>query len=374
MECSKALRKLRWRVARSGLGALLLGASTALFAQGNVRFQKLKHDFGEVREENGPVSTIFSFENAGARPVKLLSVKATCGCTTPVWSRDSVLPGSQGFVKVEYNPLGRPGVFSKEILVETDASPQYITLTIHGKVTPRPKGPVDFYPFEEGAIRFRTNHLTYGTIYAEDTITQSTILYNQGKKPIQFSKSKSKIPPHLKPTISKSTLAPGDTLTLSVTYVASLKQDWGFAFDHLFLATNDPDRPMKRINISAEIKERFAATDRATAPSLSIPKTEIHLGEVVEGEMPVATFLFKNTGKGTLAVRKLSAACSCITVESDKLLEPGETGEIRLRFNSRGRIGEFEKDAVLICNTPNQPETILQVTGTVVRPQNPQED
>lgn len=349
---------------------LLLLLVKLSFAQGTAKFEKTRFDFGEIKEETGLASTIFAFQNTGSKPIKLLSVKATCGCTTPIWSRDSVMPGSSGFVKVEYNPMGRPGIFAKEILVETNGSPSHISLTIHGKVTPRPKGPVDFYPFEEGNLRMRTNHLTYGSIYKDDTITQSTILYNQGSKTIQISKSGSKAPSHLKPRLSKTTLAPGDTLTLSVTYIASLKKDWGFAFDNIFLSTNDADRPMKRINISADIAERFSAQDRAQAPNLSLTKTEIDLGNVVEGTMAKAEFEIKNTGKSDLITRKLSAACTCIEAKSSGTIAPGETGTVTLIFNTRGRVGEFEKDAVLITNDPDHPVTTLNIKGMVVREDN----
>jgi hypothetical protein len=346
---------------------VMLVANLPVFGQGRIKFEKTRHDFGEVKEENGLVGIVFEFTNEGSKPLKVLSAKASCGCTTPVFSRDSILAGEKGKIKVEYNPMGRPGIFNKDILVETNGSPEFVTLTIQGKVTPRPKGPIDFYPFEEGAIRFRTNHLTYGSIFVGDTVTQSTILYNQGKKAVQFSKSGSKVPGHLKPKMTKTTLAPGDTLTLWVTYIASLKKDWGFAFDNIYLSTNDPDRPMKRLNISAEIHEKFNPAEKANAPNLSLTKTLIDLGEVKEGDMPIAAFEFKNTGKSPLMVRKLSAACSCIEVTSNKVLQPGESGEIKLRFNSRGRIGEFEKDAELICNDPNQAVTSLQIKGTVVR-------
>jgi hypothetical protein len=347
--------------------ALPLFFSYAALAQGHAKFAKTRHDFAEIKEETGLASTVFSFENTGTKPIKVLSVKATCGCTTPIWSRDSVMPGSSGFVKVEYNPLGRPGVFAKEILVETDGSPSHISLTIHGKVTPRPKGPEDFYPFEEGSIRMRTNHLTYGSVYDDDTITQSTVLYNQGTKTITFSKSSSKVPNHLKPQLSKMSLAPGDTLTLSVSYVAGSKKDWGFAFDNIYLSTNDVDRPMKRINISADIAERFSAADKAMAPHLSIAKMEIDMGTITDGDMPKAIFEVQNTGKSELIVRKLSAACSCIEAVSSGPLGPSEQGTITLTFNSRGRIGEFEKDAILITNDPNQAVTTLLIKGKVVR-------
>lgn len=355
---------------RRNLGLLLWGlllSFTSAIAQGQAKFVKTRHDFEEIKEENGPTNTLFTFENAGNKPLKIISVKATCGCTTPIWSQDPVAPGSSGFIKVEYNPMGRPGPFAKEIVVETDGSPSHISLAIHGKVTPRPKGPADFYPFEEGAIRMRTNHLTYGTIYEDDTVTQSTVLYNQGTKPITFNKGNSKVPAFLKPKLSKPTLAPGDTLTLAITYIASLKKDWGFAFDNIYLATNDADRPMKRINISADIAERFTAAEKAQAANLTLSKTAIDLGEVTEGAMPVATFEVKNTGKSELVVRKLSAACSCITVQGFEPLAPGESGTVTLTFNSRGRVGEFEKDAVLITNDPQQAVTNLQIKGKVNR-------
>lgn len=344
-----------------------LGAFLSVSGQGRAKFSITRHDFKEVKEELGPVHTVFSFENAGTGPLRLKSVKASCGCTTPVWSRDSVPAGSQGFVKVEYNPMGRPGKFDKEILVETDGNPQFISLSIHGTVTPRPKGPEDFYPFEEGALRFRTNHLTYGNILHDDTITQSTILYNQGKKPIQFSKSGSKVPSHLKPKMSKSTLNPGDTLTLWVTYIASMKKDWGFAFDNIYLSTNDADRPMKRLNISADIKEHFTSEDRRNPPNMNMPKTSIDMGQIKEGEMATVNFEFKNTGSRTLQIRKVHAACSCIELEAERSLEPGESGNVRLTYNTRGRVGEFEKDATVICNDPDKPEILLQIKGTVVR-------
>lgn len=348
-----------------GLGMVLLLAQGALQAQ--VKFERTRHDFGEIKEEAGKVSTVFAFQNGGGKPVRIVSVKATCGCTTPVWSRDSIPAGESGMVKVEYDPLGRPGPFAKEILVETDGSPSHVSLFIQGKVAPRPKGPEDYYPFDEGSLRMRSNHFTFGTIYHDDTVTLSTVLYNQGKKPLQFNKSASKVPTFLKPRMSKTTLAPGDTLTLWVSYVAPLRKDWGFLFDNIYLATNDEDRPMKRINVSATVAERFTAAHKAAPPRLALAKSSFEFGQITEGEMPTATFAIKNTGKSPLLMRKLSAACSCITVTGFKSLAPGESAEVTLQFNSRGRIGEFDKDAVLITNDPAEPSITLQISGTVVR-------
>lgn len=337
------------------------------FSQAKIKFELTRYDFKEIKEEEGLATTIFKFENVGNKPLLIGSVKASCGCTTPIWSRDSVQPGYFGFIKVEYNPLGRPGVFQKDIIVETNGSPAVQKLTILGKVTPRPKGPEDYYPFEEGALRYRTNHLTYGSIEDDETKIESTVLYNQGKQTIKFSKSGSKIPNHLSPKMSKNELAPGDTLTLWVEYNAAERKEYGFVFDNIFLLTNDQEQQMKRINISADIKEHFSSEEKSNPAKANLSTLSVDFGDIIEGEMPTKIIELKNTGKSPLIIRKFSAACSCITLESCENVQPNESCELKITFNSRGRVGDFEKEATLILNAPSQPEYLLEIKGKVIR-------
>ena len=54
---------------------LMLGISA--FAQkAEIAFETKSYDFGEVKEENGPVSTFFEFKNTGQLPLVLNSVTA----------------------------------------------------------------------------------------------------------------------------------------------------------------------------------------------------------------------------------------------------------------------------------------------------------
>lgn len=348
---------------------LLLGMGLPVRAQ--VQFEVEKHEFGEVKEEKGQVEHVFQFKNTGKAFVVIESVKTSCGCTTPEWSKDSIPPGGTGFVKVRFDPMGRPGPFRKEVYVMQKGKSSPYVLDIGGKVTPRPKGPKDYYPFEEGGLRFKTNHLTFGSIHKDESQPQSTILYNQSAKPIKFIPSKSKIPSHLKPSLSKLELAPGDTATLTITYNAAAKDDYGFAFDNIFLATTDPSQPIKKINISADVRERFPKTgpEAERPPRIKLDNLTHDLGRIEEGEMPEATFRVSNMGGSTLRIRKLSAGCTCLVPSiTQTTLEPGEQALIRARFNTRGRIGEQEKEIVLICNDPSDHELVLRVNATIFRP------
>jgi hypothetical protein len=349
----------------------VFGLQSAL-AQGKIRFQESSKYLGNVNEENGKVEAIFPFTNIGNSPVALQSVKTSCGCTTPVYTRDSVPPGSQGFVKVVFNPLGRPGSFKKQVVVNSSGASKIHTLHISGRVIPRPKGPRDFYPFSDGNLRFRTNHFTFGRLYKDEQSTLETIIYNEGDKPVRFNRGRSIIPDHLYPAMSRGKLMPGDTVHLKLTYKAGEKDDWGFCFDNFFLATDDRERPMKRFNVSVDLLERFPRSnaERAKLGRLKLDKAVHDFGKVTEGDTTVAIFRMTNIGKGDLHIRKVSSGCSCIEIELEEtVIPPGESREMRVQFDNRGRVGREEKDLVLLCNDPNMPQRILKISANISRPE-----
>ncbi|MCQ2349677.1 MAG: DUF1573 domain-containing protein [Paludibacteraceae bacterium] len=108
---------------RGLLIAISILMCTLMFAQEKkvMEFKERNHDFGTVREEVGKVTYIFRFINTSLSPLTLKSVKASCGCTTPVWSKAPVGPGEMGEITVSYNTKGRPGTFQKSITIIGDA-------------------------------------------------------------------------------------------------------------------------------------------------------------------------------------------------------------------------------------------------------------
>ncbi|WP_046245731.1 DUF1573 domain-containing protein [Hymenobacter terrenus] len=111
---------------------LLAFAFTAR-AQGVMKFETDNHDFGNVPE--GTMATHeFRFKNTGNQPVVIANVQASCGCTTPDWTKTPVLPGKSGIIKAMYSSAGRPGVFNKTVTVTSNASEPSKVLSIKGTV------------------------------------------------------------------------------------------------------------------------------------------------------------------------------------------------------------------------------------------------
>ncbi len=91
-------------------------------------FREKIYDFGEIQESRGNADHEFVFTNNAGRPVKILNVAASCGCTTPGWSKDAVAVGKTGFIKASFDPKGRPGYFNKTLTVLTDLDPNPMVL------------------------------------------------------------------------------------------------------------------------------------------------------------------------------------------------------------------------------------------------------
>lgn len=105
----------------------------------NMAFVTDTHEFGTVAE--GPAAVYeFTFKNTGKEPILVERVQASCGCTTPSYSKDPVLPGKTGSIKASFATQGRPGAFTKTITVVSNAGTK--VLTIKGQVEKAPTSSV----------------------------------------------------------------------------------------------------------------------------------------------------------------------------------------------------------------------------------------
>ncbi|WP_019538583.1 DUF1573 domain-containing protein [Proteiniphilum acetatigenes] len=100
-------------------------------------FKRTEHNFGTIKEEIGAVSTQFEFTNTGKSPLIIQRVSASCGCTTPSYTKEPVLPGKKGTISATYSTVRRPGTFNKTIRVYTNVPDTVYVLTIKGNVTPK---------------------------------------------------------------------------------------------------------------------------------------------------------------------------------------------------------------------------------------------
>ncbi len=119
---------------------------TAMAQKPVINFKVTSHDFGKINESDGPATFIFGFTNTGKATLVINRVQASCGCTTPSYTKEPVEAGKKGEITVTYNPLNRPGAFTKTITVYSNDSIEQKVLIIKGEVIPKPTVPTASAP------------------------------------------------------------------------------------------------------------------------------------------------------------------------------------------------------------------------------------
>lgn len=98
-----------------------------------IKFDKTTHDFGTFSENSPIVTGSLTFTNIGDAPLVIHQAIASCGCTVPEYTKEPIMPGKQGTLKVTYNGAGKyPGHFKKSITLRTNAKTEMVRLYVEG--------------------------------------------------------------------------------------------------------------------------------------------------------------------------------------------------------------------------------------------------
>ena len=120
----------------SAKAQLANGNGTALPRPADViQLKENSHDFGKI-PQGRPAVYVFEVANTGKTALKLDNVQASCGCTTPEWSRDAIEAGGTAKIKVGYNAYAE-GPFTKTVTVVYNTN-MTKTITITGNVYKAP--------------------------------------------------------------------------------------------------------------------------------------------------------------------------------------------------------------------------------------------
>ncbi|MCA4894253.1 MAG: DUF1573 domain-containing protein [Cytophagales bacterium] len=331
-------------------------------------FQDKSHDFGDVIEHNGPVVHEFIFFNKSTRPITILSVQPSCGCTTPGWTKEPIVPGKSGLIKASFDPKGRPGYFNKSLTVTTDFEGTTAILQIKGNVIDKKSetGPYDLV-VEKGNLRFRNTSFNVGKVFINrENPGVEFPVYNNSKDSIKILDVIA--PPHIKLVYPK-VLPPKLLTKFSIVYRAKVEGKYGFCSNSLTIKTTDKMLPEKQFPVYATVEEYFAPLtpdEQLAAPILVVNDYQLDFGKIRNGVEVSRLLKARNKGKKELIIRHIQSNCTCLIVNSSRMkLKPNEEATIEFRFDPTGREGLQNKALTIYANDPVNPVQRILVKGYI---------
>jgi hypothetical protein len=352
---------------------LFCAGVNAQYAQTKMKVSETEHDFGKFKEEAGKQAHDFTITNTGTDPLVIQNVVASCGCTTPDWTKQPIPAGGTGKVTAIYDPKDRPGPFSKTITVYSNTKPETIVLIIKGEVIPHEKTVEELFTFPVGSIRFESNHMAFTDVKKTEKKIRVMQLVNTSNAPVKVEFAG--LPAHLVLKSNPETLKPGQKGVVEGTYDATKNQSWGNVSDMVKIVLNGVTQENVYYYVSANLVEDFSSLskeDIENAPVFKVETTTVDLGKIKGNTQNEVEFKFTNAGKNDLVLRYIRSSCGCTAVQQGNQgvgIKAGQSSSIKATFNSGSYKGKVTKAIYVYTNDPKNSQVVLMLNADVEQPE-----
>jgi hypothetical protein len=103
------------------------------------------------------------------------------------------------------------------------------------------------------------------------------------------------------------------------------------------------------------------------APQIKFANTVYDCNEMKPNSKNIATYTFTNVGKGKLKILDIQKTCGCTVPELVKReYEPGESGTIKVEYESTKVAGPVLKHLFVMSDDPNSPRVEITLKGVIV--------
>ena len=334
-----------------------------------LEFTESVHDFGTIREEDGPVSHDFEFTNTGKVPLVIEGVEVSCGCTTPRYDREPVRPGGKGTVRVTFHPEGRPGAFRKDITVRSGGGKVRSTLTIAGEVTPRPQSLSDMYPVRCGSLMLSASRVNLGYVGRGTVKTSSVEYYNDSSQPLALGVVYRDRKPYFDVALSQERLAPGEKGVMTVAYDLREGDCWGVLDERFSLMIGGAVDTTVFVAscVAVEDFSQMTAAETDDAPRASFSSQYYSFGVQKAGGRLQREFRLTNDGRMPLVIRDMkSGPRISSTLDASRKLAPGESVAFVVTLDTKGApAGRLMDRIVLIVNDPSRPMREIRLAANI---------
>lgn len=337
------------------------------YAQQPLEFSPSEWDFGSIRESDGPVSFTFTGRNTSDRPLVILHIFSSCGCTVPEYTRKPILPQEKTEIRVTYDPANRPGAFSKELGIFDSERNKIGVLHIRGTVEGREKTLAERYPMEVGTLRLTHNLCTFSYLYHGRPSEAFVGIANPTDRSVSLELVPDRNSGFLTTDYPRR-LAAGERAEIAFRYdVPENSEYYGTVEDVITLRIDGRNAPIRLTTHGISVDNPDLSNEIYT-PKAEIDKYMLKFGVVKRDEgLQKRPFRITNTGLGTLTVRAVETegGVGC-TLRTGRKVEAGKSITAYATLDPvQQKHGLISGRITVITDDPARPMRRLRATAVI---------
>ncbi|NIL95768.1 MAG: DUF1573 domain-containing protein [Planctomycetales bacterium] len=275
-------------------------------------FNKLEHDFGDVAKGTA-TEYRFQIKNLYLEDMRIKSVRASCGCTTPSITKELLKSGETSELVARFNTDRFEGQHGATLTVRfASPFPAEVRVKVKGYV----RRDVVIHP---GRIEF-------GSVESEEGVEKRVRVYYAGRDSWELTDVRSRNE-HFEVELIPLARSDG-RVNYELLFRLKKNAPAGYITDRLTLVTNDANRKFIPLVVEGNV----------IAP-LTVSPVSLQLGIVRPGESVTKQLVVR--GKAPFSITKVdcSAGAECFQFQTTE--EPRTLHLIPVTFTANSQIGKF---------------------------------
>lgn len=109
-----------------------------------------------------------------------------------------------------------------------------------------------------------------------------------------------------------------------------------------------------------------AVLAQGSGPVIEFQEKARDFGDITQGDKVEHTFVFRNTGDAPLVIQNVAVTCGCTAPNWPKQpIAPGASGELKVVFNSTGKLGK-QNSVIRVYSNASEPIEKVSLISNVL--------
>ncbi|QSE99083.1 DUF1573 domain-containing protein [Fulvivirga lutea] len=108
------------------------------------------------------------------------------------------------------------------------------------------------------------------------------------------------------------------------------------------------------------------ANENVSGPEITFQEEQFDFGDIHQGDKVEHVFAFENTGTEPLIITNVQTTCGCTAPNWPRdPVAPGQSSEIKVVFNSTGKMGRQHKVITVVSNATTPTSKVAIITNVL---------
>lgn len=313
-----------------------------------------------------PKTFVLGFTNKGDKPLQVLRVEPSCGCTTVSFSDKEIAPKERGEIHITFDAK-MLGSFYKDVAIYTNVGSEPYYMALQGVVVREIQDYGTDYPIDLGNVRLMSNSVEFDDVNKGDSPEHIIRVLNADRTP--YRPELMHLPPYLTATYLPESIPGGKSGEIRLKLNSDKLYQLGLNQTSVYLARYMGDRigEENEIVVSAVLLPDFSQLtpdQMANAPKLALSTQELKFVGIGKKKKKLSqSLIVNNVGKTTLNIQKLQVFSRALSVSlSDRTIEPGKSAKLKVSINEKYlKKSKTRPRVLLISDDPQQPKVLVNV-------------